>query len=153
MTGSRILRLGYVPLVDAAALIAAREKGFFAAQGLEVELSREVSWATVRDKVMVGALDGAHMLAPLALAATLGAGSDPVSLIAPMALNLDGAAVTLSTRLGEALGGGAEGQRNRSLSHGPRGPRGPAVRRMGQTAGHPSMRRVASRRAASRGSR
>jgi ABC-type nitrate/sulfonate/bicarbonate transport system substrate-binding protein len=105
----RILRLGFVPLVDAAALIVARERGFFAAQGVEVELSREVSWATVRDKVMVGALDGAHMLAPLALAATLGAGSDPVPLIAPLALNLDGAAVTLSTRLGGALVGGAEG--------------------------------------------
>ena len=109
MSGGRILRLGFVPLVDAAALIVAQEKGFFAAQGLKVELSREASWATVRDKVMVGALDGAHMLAPLALAATLGVGSDPVPLIAPLALNLDGSAVTLSARLGEALGGGAEG--------------------------------------------
>ncbi|MEO8113948.1 MAG: CmpA/NrtA family ABC transporter substrate-binding protein [Phenylobacterium sp.] len=104
MTAS--LRLGFVPLSDSAPLVVAQEKGFFAAQGLKVALSREVSWATVRDKVAVGALDGAHMLAPLALAATLGAGSDPVPMIAPLALNLDGPAVTLSARLDPAgLGG------------------------------------------------
>ncbi|MFI4936323.1 MAG: ABC transporter substrate-binding protein, partial [Caulobacterales bacterium] len=57
------LRLGFVPLVDSAALLVAQARGFFAAEGLSVELSREVSWATVRDKVAVGALDGAHMLA------------------------------------------------------------------------------------------
>lgn len=102
MTGRGELRLGFVPLNDAAPLVVAQEKGFFAAEGLAVELNREASWATVRDKVAVGALDGAHMLAPLALAATLGAGSDPVPMIAPLALNLDGPAVTLSTRLDAA---------------------------------------------------
>lgn len=103
------VKLGFLPLTDSAALIVAREKGFFRAQGLEVELNREASWATVRDKVAVGALDGAHMLAPLALASTLGVGSDPVPLVAPLALNLDGAAVTVSTRLGGALEDGVAG--------------------------------------------
>jgi ABC-type nitrate/sulfonate/bicarbonate transport system substrate-binding protein len=103
------LRLGFLPLTDAAALIVAHERGFFAREGLPVELSREASWATVRDKVVVGALDGAHMLAPLALASTMGVGSDPVPLIAPLALNLDGAAITVSTRLGAALEDGGAG--------------------------------------------
>ncbi|RAK51358.1 CmpA/NrtA family ABC transporter substrate-binding protein [Phenylobacterium deserti] len=93
------LKLGFVPLTDAAPLIVAQALGFFADEGLTVELSREVSWATVRDKVAVGALDGAHMLAPMALAANLGLGSEPAPLIAPMALSHNGAAVTLASRL------------------------------------------------------
>ncbi|WP_374452251.1 CmpA/NrtA family ABC transporter substrate-binding protein [Phenylobacterium sp.] len=108
MSRSEVLRLGFVPLTDSAPLVVARERGFFEAEGLKVELSREVSWATIRDKVAVGALDGAHMLAPLALAATVGAGSEPTPMIAPMALNLNGAAVTLSTRLTAAPGENGE---------------------------------------------
>jgi len=105
------LRLGFVPLVDSVALVAAHELGFFEREGLKVALSREVSWATVRDKMAVGALDGAHMLAPLALASTLGVGSDPIPMVAPLALNLNGPAITLSSRLGPALrrGPGADG--------------------------------------------
>ncbi len=111
MTGKAELRLGFVPLNDAAALIVARDKGYFADEGLSVELSREASWATVRDKVAVGALDGAHMLAPLALAMALGAGCEATAMIAPFVLNFGGAVVTVSTRLATAIGpeGGAEG--------------------------------------------
>ena len=59
----------------------------------------------MRDKVAVGALDGGHMLAPLALAMTLGvAGGAPAAMIAPLALNLNGPAVTLSSRLASAVG-------------------------------------------------
>lgn len=66
------LRLGFIALSDCAPLVVAREKGFFETEGLSVELSREVSWANIRDKVAMGALDGAHMLAPLPLAVNLG---------------------------------------------------------------------------------
>lgn len=104
MTGSRDLRLGFVPLCDAAPLVVALEKGFFAAEDLNVSLSRELSWATVRDKVAAGALDGAHMLAPMTLATTLGAGGEAQPMIAPLALNRDGAAVTLSRRLMAQMG-------------------------------------------------
>jgi NitT/TauT family transport system ATP-binding protein/nitrate/nitrite transport system substrate-binding protein len=97
-----MVRLGFVPLSDSAPLIVAQEKGFFAGEGLSVALSREVSWATVRDKVAVGALDAAHMLAPMTLACTLGAGGEPAAMIAPLALNRNGAAVTLAAGL---LGG------------------------------------------------
>lgn len=99
MSTSGPLQLGFIPLVDSAPLIVAQEKGFFAAEGLSVSLSREGSWATIRDKVAAGALDGAHMLAPMVLAASLGIGSEPKAMIAPIALNRGGAAVTLSTRL------------------------------------------------------
>lgn len=106
------LRLGFIALNDAATMIVADVKGFFVAEGLDVVLSREVSWATMRDKMNVGALDGAHMLSPAALAISLGAsGGEPIPLIAPFALNLNGPAITLSSRLAAALGPGttAEG--------------------------------------------
>jgi NitT/TauT family transport system ATP-binding protein/nitrate/nitrite transport system substrate-binding protein len=101
---SERLRLGFIALNDAASVIAAKALGYFADEGLDVELSREVSWATIRDKVSVGALEGAHMLAPMALATSIGGGGmDPVPLLAPFALNLDGPAVTLAARLAAAL--------------------------------------------------
>ncbi len=105
MSREGVLRLGFIALNDAASLIVAQERGLFAAEGLEVELVREVSWATIRDKVNVGMLQGAHMLAPLALCTSLGAvGAEPVPLVAPMALNLNGPAITLLSRLASAVG-------------------------------------------------
>ncbi|MDP1873190.1 CmpA/NrtA family ABC transporter substrate-binding protein [Phenylobacterium sp.] len=111
MSPSGPLQLGFIPLVDAAPLIVAQEKGYFAAEGLSVSLSREGSWATVRDKVAAGALDGAHMLAPMVLASSLGIGSETKAMIAPIALNQGGAAVTLSTRLA------GEGEAGARLTH------------------------------------
>jgi ABC-type nitrate/sulfonate/bicarbonate transport system substrate-binding protein len=96
---SQAVKLGFVPLLDAAPLIVAQAQGFFAREGVTVELSRELSWATVRDKVAVGALDGAHMLAPMALAATLGSEGPATPVVAPFVLNRGGAAVTLSSRI------------------------------------------------------
>lgn len=103
MSGLSELRLGFIPLTDCAPLIASQAQGFFEDEGLAVELVREASWATVRDKVAVGALDGAHMLAPMALAT---AAEDPRrAVLAPLALNRNGSAITVSTALSEALGG------------------------------------------------
>lgn len=94
------LKLGFVPLVDAAGLLVAHAHGYFTEEGLEVELSREASWATIRDKVAVGALDGAHMLAPMVLAQTLGLGEAWTPMIAPLTLAADASAVTVAARLG-----------------------------------------------------
>ena len=94
-----VLRLGYVPLCDCAPLIMARELGFFAKQGLRVELSREVGWATVRDKMIYGELDAAHVPAGMVFAATLGLGSIAVPCLTALVLNLQGNAVTLSENL------------------------------------------------------
>lgn len=105
------LRLGFIALNDAASMIVADAKGFFAAEGLDVDLVREVSWATMRDKMRVGALDGAHMLSPAALAISLGAsGGEPIPLVAPFALNLNGPAITLSSRLAAGLETGASAE-------------------------------------------
>ena len=54
------VRVGIMPLVDAAPIIVAERLGFFAEQGLEVVLSRERAWASVRDKLAAGVLDAAQ---------------------------------------------------------------------------------------------
>lgn len=104
MSGQRTLRLGFMPLNDSAAIVAGQAMGFFADEGLDVTLSREASWATVRDKLAVGALDAAQVLAPMALAATLGVGSDPVAMAAPLILSRDGPAITVASRLAGVIG-------------------------------------------------
>jgi ABC-type nitrate/sulfonate/bicarbonate transport system substrate-binding protein len=98
-----VLTLGFIPLTDCAPLVVARDKGFFVAEGLDVILSREASWATIRDKVTYGALDGAHMLGALALAATLQATRGREAMIAPLALNRNGAGLTVSRGLAEEI--------------------------------------------------
>ncbi len=97
------LRLGFIALNDAAPLIVAKELGFFEQEGLRVHLSREASWANIRDKVAVGALDGGHMLGPMTLAASMGVGGERTPLIVPMSLNLNGSAITVSKALADAM--------------------------------------------------
>lgn len=97
------LKLGFVPLLDCAPLVIAREKGFFQNEGLNVVLSRESSWANIRDKVSFGLLDGAQMLSPMPLASTLGLGSQATPMITSLALSMNGNAVTLSAELYRAL--------------------------------------------------
>jgi two-component system, oxyanion-binding sensor len=97
MTGP--LHIGFIPLVDAAALIVAVDKGFAAAEGLDVTLVREVSWSNVRDKLNIGLFDAAHLLAPVAIASSLGLGHVKVPIAAPFNLGLNGNAITVSPAL------------------------------------------------------
>lgn len=97
------LRIGFIPLVDAAALIVAVDKGFAAAEGLDVELVREVSWSNVRDKLNIGLFDAAHLLAPVAIASSLGLGHVKVPIAAPFNLGINGNAITVSPALHAAL--------------------------------------------------
>ncbi|HEY9218197.1 MAG TPA: CmpA/NrtA family ABC transporter substrate-binding protein, partial [Phenylobacterium sp.] len=99
----RELRLGFIALNDCAPLVVAKEKGFFEEQGLAVSLSREASWANIRDKVAMGTLHGAHMLAPLPIAVNLGICGEPTAMIAPLSLNLNGSAITVSAGLADAM--------------------------------------------------
>jgi len=94
-----VVRLGFIPLLDCAVLAVAQTQGFFVEEGLGVELRPEPSWANIRDKLSAGLIDGAHALAPLVLASRLGLGAPAADLIAPMALNRGGAAITISTAL------------------------------------------------------
>ncbi|MGB0664040.1 MAG: CmpA/NrtA family ABC transporter substrate-binding protein [Pontibacterium sp.] len=97
------LKLGFIPLLDCAPLVVAREKGFFAKNGLDVVLVRESNWANIRDKVAFGLLDGAQMLSPLPLASTLGLGCKKVPMITGLTLSLNGNAITLAKHIFEEM--------------------------------------------------
>ncbi|MDQ6869971.1 MAG: ABC transporter substrate-binding protein [Pseudomonadota bacterium] len=97
------LRIGYVPLTDAALLHVAKAQHFAAARGVEIELVADSSWANIRDKLVTGHFDAAHMLAPAAIAVSLGIGQIEVPLVAPVALGLNGNAITVSQALFKLL--------------------------------------------------
>jgi len=109
------LRIGFIPLIDAAIPIAAVECGFAEREGLEISLVRETSWANIRDKLVHGLFDGSHMLAPLAVATSLGLGNARVGLAVPFGLNANGNCITLASRLYRAL--------EEVLGHPPQDPR------------------------------
>ncbi|WP_176084712.1 CmpA/NrtA family ABC transporter substrate-binding protein [Martelella sp. HB161492] len=97
------ISIGFVPLLDSAIVISAKEKGFFAEEGLNVQLTRETSWSAIRDRLAVGHLQGAHVLGPMPIAANLGLFPLSPQLIAPIALGLGGNAITASAELAEAM--------------------------------------------------
>ncbi len=99
------LNLGFVPLLDAAPLIVAQELGFFEEAGLSVTLHREASWASLRDKLLFGLLDGAHVLAPMVVASQVRTpGSRPLpKLTTALALGYNGNAITFSNALADTL--------------------------------------------------
>ncbi len=103
MNAGKKLRIGFIPLADATALIVAVDRGFTAEEGLDVELVKEVSWSNVRDKLNIGLFDAAHLLAPVAIATSLGLGHVEVPLIAPFNLGLNGNAITVTTALYKSL--------------------------------------------------
>lgn len=107
--------VGFIPLMDCAPLAIAAEKGFATEEGLDLRLVRETSWANIRDRVVVGHFDAAHMLGPMAIASTLGIGHLKVPMAAPLSLGLGGNAITVSLNVWDLMV--AEGA---TLSAGPR---------------------------------
>jgi NitT/TauT family transport system ATP-binding protein len=105
------LHIGFIPLVDSAALIVAIDKGFAAEEGLDVTLVREVSWSNVRDKLNIGLFDAAHLLAPVAIASSLGVGHVKVPIVAPFNLGINGNAITVSPSLHAAIMAELDGDR------------------------------------------
>lgn len=93
-----VLKLGFIKLTDMAPLAIAKEKGFFAEEGLTVSLEPQANWKVLVDGVASGGLDGAHMLAghPIASGAGIGA---KVKLVTPLSLDMNGKAVTLSNKV------------------------------------------------------
>ena len=104
--GAAALRVGFVPLVDAAPLVAAAELGHYADEGLDVALERQIGWGNVRDKLTFGHLDAAHALVGLPVCSNAPAPgwgdayAEP--LVSLMGLSSAGDAITLSARLAEA---------------------------------------------------
>jgi ABC-type nitrate/sulfonate/bicarbonate transport system substrate-binding protein len=96
------VHLGFVPLLDAAPLILALELGYFADEGLQVALHRQVGWGNVRDKLVYGQLHASHALVGMPPASYLGRDRFPEAVIAVMSLGTGGNAITLSRRLTDA---------------------------------------------------
>lgn len=110
MTMSHAITAGFVPLLDSALLVVAKEKGFAAAQSIDLTLVRERSWASIRDRLAVRHFDVAHILGPMPIACNLGLSAPAPKMIVPMALGLGGNAVTVSAALWQAMAG--EGARD-----------------------------------------
>ncbi len=107
---SRIpLRLGFVPLSDCAPLAVAQETGIFERYGLNVTLSRELGWASVRDKLYYGDLDAAQSIAGIAFALGMGFSELRCEVAVPLILNLHGNAITLANTLKPSDIGKGEG--------------------------------------------
>jgi len=97
------LTIGFLPLVDACLPILAREHSFAEAEGLSLTMVRDMSWATVLDRLLYGHSDAAHLVAPLAIATTLGRGRPPAALSVPFVLGLNGNAITLRGDLADRV--------------------------------------------------
>jgi NitT/TauT family transport system ATP-binding protein len=94
---------GFVPLLDSALLVVAREKGFAEEQSIDLTLVRERSWASIRDRLAVSHFDVAHILGPMPIACNLGLSAPAPKMIVPMALGLGGNAVTVSPALWQSM--------------------------------------------------
>lgn len=97
------VRAAFLALTDAAVLVAARERGFAEEEGIALSLVRDTSWATLRDRLVYGQVQAAHMLAPLAVAVTLGLSQQPAALAAPYKLNVNGNLIVMSPEFAAAL--------------------------------------------------
>ena len=95
--------IGFLPLVDACLPILAHEQGFAEEEGLRLSFLRDVSWATVLDRLLHGHSDAAHLVAPLAIATTLGRGRPAQPLAVPFVLGLNGNAITLANDLASRI--------------------------------------------------
>lgn len=93
------LNIGFAQLSDCATLAAAKERKAFEAHGLDVTLTRFASWAAMRDALGTGAIDAAHMLAPMVVASAAGLGPFPSQFTSAFTFNLNGNAITVSTAL------------------------------------------------------
>lgn len=92
------LKLGFIKLTDIAPLVIAKEKGFFAEEGLNVTLEPQANWKVLLDGVVSGQLNGAHMLAGQVLASGAGIGAK-TKLVTPFSLDINGKGVTLSNKV------------------------------------------------------
>jgi nitrate/nitrite transport system substrate-binding protein len=92
------LKVGFIPITCATPIIMAHPMGFYGRHGLNVEVIKTAGWAVIRDKTLNKEYDAAHMLSPMPLAITLGAGSTPIPYTMPAVENINGQAITLAVK-------------------------------------------------------
>jgi len=100
---TRTMRFGIIALTDCAPIVIAHELGYFKQFGIESIISKEASWAVIRDKLSIGDNQATHMLIGMPLASTMGLAGSPIKpMIVPWLLNRNGQAITLSNQLKQA---------------------------------------------------
>jgi nitrate/nitrite transport system substrate-binding protein len=92
------LTIGFIPITCATPIIMAEPMGFYTKHGLNAKVRKAAGWAVVRDWAVNKEVDAAHMLSPMPLALTLGAGSPPVPFLMPAVENINGQAITLALK-------------------------------------------------------
>jgi nitrate/nitrite transport system substrate-binding protein len=92
------LKVGFIPITCATPIIMAQPMGFYGKHGLNVDVIKTAGWAVIRDKTLNKEYDAAHMLSPMPLAITLGAGSTPIPYTMPAVENINGQAITLAVK-------------------------------------------------------
>ncbi|MES2114564.1 MAG: CmpA/NrtA family ABC transporter substrate-binding protein, partial [Pseudomonadota bacterium] len=101
------VKVGFIPLTDCASVVMASVLGFDKKYGIKIVLSKESSWPGVRDKLVNGELDAAHVLYGLIYGVQLGAGGPKKDMAVLMNLNHNGQAITLSKKVADK--GGVDG--------------------------------------------
>ncbi len=97
---TKTMRFGIIALTDCSPIVMAHELGFFKKFGIESIVSKEASWAVIRDKLSIGDNQATHMLIGMPLASTMGLAGSPVKpMIIPWLLNRNGQAITLNNKL------------------------------------------------------
>jgi nitrate/nitrite transport system substrate-binding protein len=97
------MRFGIIALTDCAPIVMAHELGLFKKFGITSVISKEASWAVIRDKLSLGENQATHMLIGMPLASTMGLAGSPVKpMIVPWLLNRNGQAITLNNKLKQA---------------------------------------------------
>jgi nitrate/nitrite transport system substrate-binding protein len=92
------LKIGFIPITCATPIIMAEPLGFYKKHGLDAEVIKTAGWAVVRDKSINKEYDAAHMLSPMPLAITLGAGANPLPWTLAAVENINGQAITLAMK-------------------------------------------------------
>ncbi len=92
------LKVGFVPITCATPIIMAHPMGFYAKYGLDVDVIKTAGWAVARDKSLAKEYDASHMLTPMPLAITMGAGSTAVPFRMPAVENINGQAIVLHVK-------------------------------------------------------
>ncbi|MGD9922592.1 MAG: CmpA/NrtA family ABC transporter substrate-binding protein [Pseudorhodoplanes sp.] len=92
------LKVGFIPITCATPIIMAKPMGFYEKHGLNVDVIKTAGWAVVRDKTINKEYDAAHMLSPMPIAITMGAGSNAIPYTMPAVENINGQAITLAMK-------------------------------------------------------
>jgi nitrate/nitrite transport system substrate-binding protein len=94
------VRFGIIALTDCSSIVMAHELGYFKQFGIQSVVSKEASWAVIRDKLTLGENQATHMLIGMPFASTMGLAGSPVKpMIIPWMINRNGQAITLNNKL------------------------------------------------------